>query len=265
MSLTNKTIANTYKDVLQIDNSNNGASAIIKTVKSGNGVDTALRLSKEVVSVRPSTTETTTALRVQAYEGNTLLQVDSTNTEVKALGQYVNTQTKQFVLASVNGEPHTANTWTMMSAIGNTRFNSTAIEMGTGGTPATTYDISSTNEADNLVQCMWYVPFNIAIDSCNVWFGADEASGDTVKFSVMSYTVSTANDATGGDLSAGVENCVSPSTIAGAGHEIAYYQALTVSTANVDAGKVIIAYVHQDDVNADLTVNMQLVYHLRST
>ena len=265
MSLTNKTIANSYKDILELDNDNDGIDATARTVKSGNGNDSALRLSRDIVSIRPSNAETTTALRVQSYEGSTLLQVDSTNTEAKALGQYVNTNIKQFNICSVNGEPHTANTWTMMSAMGNSRWNTVSLEMGTGSTPATTYDISSTNEADNLVQCMWYVPYNIAIDSCNVWFGADDASGDTVKFSVMSYTVSTANDATGGDLSAGVENCVSPSTIAGAGHEIAYYQALTVSTANVDAGKVIIACVHQDGTNADLTVNMQLVYHLRST
>ena len=76
-------------------------------------------------------------------------------------------------------------------------------------------------------------------------------------------TVDTSNSSTGGDLSSGVENCVSPATITGAGREQAYYQALTVSTADVDAGKVIMACVAQDGTNADLTVNMQLVYHLR--
>ena len=79
----------------------------------------------------------------------------------------------------------------------------------------------------------------------------------------MSYTVDSANGSTGGDLSSGVENCVSPSTITGAGREQAYYQALTVSTADVDAGKVIMACVAQDGTNSDLSVNMQLVYHLR--
>tara|TARA_Y100001963_G_scaffold30240_1_gene41362 strand:- start:975 stop:1775 length:801 start_codon:yes stop_codon:yes gene_type:complete len=265
MSLTNKTIANTYKDVLQIDNSNNGASAIIKTVKSGNGVDTALRLSKEIVSVRPSTSETSTALRVQSYEGSTLLQVDSTNTAVKALGQYVNTGVQSFGLGSVNAHPASADTWTMLGKdMGSHRFNTVPVTLGTGSSPATTYDVSGGNVAMNLVQSIWYVPFNIAIDSVKVWFGADAASGDDVKFSVMSYTISTANDATGGDLSAGVENCVSPSTITGAGYEQAYYQSLTVNTANVDSGKAIVACVHQNGTNADLTVNMQLVYHLRS-
>ena len=37
MSLTNKTIANTYKDVLQVDNSNSGITTSRKYIKSGDG------------------------------------------------------------------------------------------------------------------------------------------------------------------------------------------------------------------------------------
>jgi len=133
--------------------------------------------------------------------------------------------------------------------------------MGTGSSPATTLTI--TNTAAFAVKYYWYVPFDLSIISCNVWFGADAASGDVVKFSVMSYTVDTSNGSTGGDLSSGVENCVSPSTVTGAGREQAYMQNLTISTADVDAGKVIMACVAQDGDNSDLSVNMQLVYHLR--
>ena len=79
----------------------------------------------------------------------------------------------------------------------------------------------------------------------------------------MSYTVDSANGSTGGDLSSGVENCASPSTITGAGREQAYYQALTVSTADVDAGKVICAFVSQDGTSSDLSCNMQLIWHCR--
>ena len=110
---------------------------------------------------------------------------------------------------------------------------------------------------------MWYVPFNITIDSCNVWFGADDATGDAVKFSVMQYAVDSANGATSGDLSSGSELCNQSLPFNGQGYEQAYYGAMTVASANVDAGKVIMACVHQNGTNADLTVNMQLVYHLR--
>ena len=266
MSFTNRTIADTYKDILQVDNSNNGISTSTLTIKSGNGIETCTSISDDQLTIRPKNDNTTDTFNIRNASGTELFKVDSTNTAIKALGQYVNTGVQSFGLGSINGNPASADTWTMLGKdMGSHRFNSVPITMGTGSSPATTYDVSGGNVAMNLVQSIWYVPFNIAIDSCNVWFGADASTGDVVKFSVMSYTISTANDATGGDLSAGVENCVSPSTITGAGYEQAYYQSLTISNANVDAGKVIVACVHQDGTNSDLTVNMQLVYHLRST
>ena len=93
--------------------------------------------------------------------------------------------------------------------------------------------------------------------------GISTGSVIPVKFSIMSYTVDSANGSTGGDLSSGVENCASSAAITSAGYEQAYYQSLTVSTANVDSGKVIMAFCHQDGTNSDLSVKMQLVYHLR--
>jgi len=113
-----------------------------------------------------------------------------------------------------------------------------------------------------MVSRFWYVPFNITIDSVHVWFGADASTGDVVKFSVMSYDVVTTAGSTSGDLSSGVENCVSPATITGAGYEQAYYQSLTVSTANINSGKIIMCFVSQDGTSSDLTCNLQIVYHL---
>ena len=103
----------------------------------------------------------------------------------------------------------------------------------------------------------------IPIDRIVWWSGADAATGDAVKFSVMQYAVDSANGATSGDLSSGSELCNQSVPFNGQGYEQAYYGALTVASANVDAGKVILACVHQDGTNSDLTVNMQLVYHLR--
>ena len=96
-----------------------------------------------------------------------------------------------------------------------------------------------------------------------VWFGADAASGDTVKFSVMAYDIDSDNGSTSGDLTNGAQHCASASTIAGAGYEQSYYQRISPSTANVASGKALMAFVHQDGTNADLSVNMQIVYHLR--
>ena len=262
MSLTAKTKASSYKDILIVPNSNSGIDATTRNITSGDGTISAIGLSDDVLTVTPQTDDTTAVFKVTDKDSNALLNVDSSNDLVKAgIGQHiVNTQIKGFNLSSSNSQPTTADTWSMMAAMGQDRFT-TDLQFGTGSTPATTYTVATT--AMDLVQAIWYLPFNITIDSVNVWFGQDAATGEAVKFSVMSYDIVTAPTSSGGDLSNGAEVCVSPSTVAGFGYEQAYMQNLTISTADVDAGKVIMAGVSQASTNSDLTVNMQLVYHLR--
>ena len=262
MSLTGKTKAASYKDILQMNNSNNGVDTTARNVVDGEGTASAISLADDYFSVAPVNDDTTSTFLVTDKDANRLFKVDSSNDVVKAgIGQHiVNTNIKEFAMDFNTGRPDTADTW---YALPSTFNNSTAneLEMGTGSTPATTLTIANT--AYIAVKHYWYVPFDITIDSCNVWFGADAASGDVVKFSVMAYSADNANGSTSWDLSSGTEVCVSPDTITGAGREQIYYQALTVSTADVPVGKVIMACVAQDGTNADLSVNMQLVYHLR--
>ena len=263
MSLTGKTKSSTYKDLLQMNNSNSGVDTITRNVVDGEWTASAISLSDDSLRVIPQNDDNVGLFLVRDKDGNTLFAVDSTNDLVKAgVGLHiVNTNIKEFSMDASEQSPDTADTWTALTAQQCNMNNLGELEMGTGSTPATTLTIATT--AQTVVKHYWHVPFNITIDSCNVWFGADAASGDVVKFSVMAYTPDSANGSTSGDLSSGVEVCVSPSTVTGAGYEQAYYQALTVSTADVAAGKVIMACVHQDGTNADLSVNMQLVYHLR--
>lgn len=265
MSLTNKTIASSYKDLLQIDNSNNGLSTSTKSIKSGDGTNSCVSISDDQFTIQPQNDNTTNVMTVKNVGGTSLVQVDSTNTTVKALGQYVNTNIQSFGLGSINSNPSTDN-WTMLGKdMGGHRFNTVPITMGSGGTPATTYDVSGGNVASNLVQSIWYLPFNITIDSVHVWQGADASSGDDMDYSVMSYAISTATDATGGDLSDGVQVAVSPSSIDHAGYDRAIYQSLTVSSANVNSGRALVALMKAGGNNSDYTVSMQVVYHLRST
>lgn len=265
MSLANKTIANTYKDLLQIDNSNNGISTSAIAIKSGDGTSSSTSLSDDSLAVKPQNDDNTDVFTVKSKSNTSLFKVDSTNTVVQALGQYVNTNIQSFGIGSVNSNPSTDN-WTMLGKdMGGHRFNSVPITMGSGGTPATTYDVSGGNVASNLVQSIWYLPLNITIDSVHVWQGADASSGDDVDYSVMSYAISTANDATGGDLSDGVQVAVSPSTLDPFGYDRALYQSLTVSSANVNSGRVLVALMKPGSNNSDFTVSMQVVYHLRST
>ena len=262
MSLTGKTKAGSYKDILQMNNSNSGIDTTVRNVVDGEGTASVISLSDDQLNVTPQNDDNSRVFGVVDKDANYLLTVDSNNDLVKAgIGQHiVNTNIKEFAMDSQEASPDTADTWHALTSSSN-HTDTNELEMGTGSTPATTLTIANT--AYLAVKHYWYVPFDITIDSCNVWFGADAASGDVVKFSVMAYTADNANGSTSGDLSSGTEVCVSPATITGAGREQIYYQALTVSTADVPVGKVIMACVAQDGTNADLTVNMQLVYHLR--
>ena len=262
MSLTGKTKASSYKDILQMNNSNSGVDTITRNVVDGEGTASALSISDDSLVVQPINDDTTSTFKVQDKDNNNLLSIDSTNDLVRAgIGQHiVNTNIKEFAMDYTEANPAVADTWYALVSTFN-HSDSNELTMGTGSTPATTLTIANT--ANIVVKHYWYVPFNITIDSCNVLWGSDAADNEDVKFSVMSYTVDTANGSTGGDLSSGVENCVSPAVVTDAGREQIYYQALTISTADVDAGKVIMACVAQDGTNADLSINMQLVYHLR--
>ena len=262
MSLTGKTKASTYKDLLQMNNSNSGIDASTRVIVDGEGTESVLAISDDVCVIKPKNDDGTTLFQVTDKDANNLLRVDSSNDLVKAgIGQHiVNTNIKEFAMDYTEANPAVADTWYALVSTFN-HSDSNELTMGTGSTPATTLTIANT--ANIVVKHYWYVPFNITIDSCNVLWGSDAADNEDVKFSVMSYTVDTGNASTGGDLSSGVENCVSPAVVTDAGREQIYYQALTVSTADVDSGKVIMACVAQDGTNADLSINMQLVYHLR--
>ena len=259
MSFTGKTKASTYKDILQMNNSNSGVDTTTRNVVDGEGTASSISISDDVLTVKPQNDDTTALFNVQDSDSNNLLVVDSTNDLIKAgLTQTaVNTQIQHFGFSS-NALLPTNTNWQGVPSFA--QETQSRLEMGSGSTPDSSLTISL--NGDDLVGHIFYVPVNLTIDSCSVWVGADAASGDVINFSVMSYDIDTSNGSTGGDLTSGAV-IASGGDITNAGYEQAYYQALTVSSANVDLGRAIVACVHQDGTNSDLTVNMQLVYHTR--
>ena len=53
------------------------------------------------------------------------------------------------------------------------------------------------------------------------------------------------------------------SDVTNAGSEQAYKSTWTVGSTDVDAGKVILAFVRSDSVNSDYSLNITVKYHLR--
>ena len=264
MSLTGKTLASTYPSLLKSASDSDGIDATTRNITDGEGTASAISLSDDQLKVTPQNDNTTSTVNVTNAGGSSILTVDTTNNLVKVNAAQVSATTaiKDFYLLSSAGFPSTTDTWAALGQGGGGRTSSVAeVQGGTGSTPQTGFVIGTT--ADDMVDVGWYVPFNITIDSCSVWFGANGASGDTVKFSVMSYAVDTSNGSSGGDLSSGAELCASPSALSGAGYEQSYYQLLTIASGDVAAGRMIVAFAHKDGTNSPLSVRMQLVYHIR--
>jgi len=260
-SFTGSALKDVYKDILHTDNSNTGLSTSLKTIACGDGDLTALQLSTNAMVCSPSA-DGTRVFQIEDKDGNDLFTVDSTNDLVKlGIGQHTaNTQYAHFGIGSGDS------VWAGASA-GNhyaVPFNSIATQAlvggGTGTDPATTFLVAST--ADDMVGCLWYVMDDITIDRVIWWTGADAATSETFRAHLMYYTIDQGNTSTSGDLSSGAVSAYS-ADLTGLGYEQSYYNQMTISAADIDAGKAIMFFFRADSVNSDFTVNATIKYHLR--
>lgn len=258
MSFTGKQKKDTYKDILQVGNSNNGVSTSVTNVKAGDGSSSSLSVSDRALQVK-SATNNTAALDVQNASGTSKLLVDTTNSIVKANGVHVNTQYANFGIGSGNSK------WA--GALANRHyavpFNSIAhqekVSIGTSTDPNTSLTVSTTG--DDLTCVIWHVLDSITIDRVVWWSGADETTGDTTRCHLMSFDIDPDNGSTGGDLSNGVV-LADGADITNAGSEQAYYQQMTIQSADVHADKVILFTFMSDSVNSDFSINATIKYHI---
>ena len=257
MSLSGKTLKDTYIDLLQLDNSNSGTPTTVRNVKDGAGNSTALMVSDDQVRINPVNDDTTLALAVRATSGATVLGVDTTNQLVSASGNTVNTQYAYFSVVTTHFSSAAANEhYAIPFANGNNAATTSYISLGTGTDPATSVDTNSV--AYKLVPVMWYVPDNMTIDAVYSLEGADAATGDTTRMHLMSYdfTSGATSPLTNGTLLA------HNSDVTNAGYEQPYLSTWTVDSSDVVAGKVILAAFRSDSNNSDYSLTIKVKYHL---
>ena len=267
-SFTGNSIKDVYKDILHTSNSNTGLSTTIKQITCGDGDGTSLYLSQRNLKVQPST-DTTTNTVIYDADGNALVTVDSTNDLVKAgIGQHtVNTQFKTFGLTDFSpaAGAHHPLTVTTGGAEGTFTGDTNAGDWGgTGANPATTLTVASATE--QFVPVVWFVRANITIDE--VHYAASCDDGSTINLHVNSYTIGTGSSTTAGDLSSGATlalsgsgtGSLSPITV---DDDRLSNGTLTLLSQNVDSGKVIIAFIENVGGTDDVSVQLNLKYHLR--
>ena len=254
MALTNKTIASTYGDILQVDNSGSGRTANGTVVKDGLGQSTALTLGGDKAKLTPSS-DTTALLTIENAAGTDLLTVDATNTAIKVgtTQSYVNTQIQRFQV--FDAQP-TADTHHPLHVDGSWETSMTLNDFGTGTDPADTFTISG--NAERLVLAYWYIPAAITIDEVRV-ISAGEAA-DTINFHLKSYTLGTGTGSTAGDLTSGALLAHNGSTLT-IGADRLTTTTLTIDSANVAADKVVLAFFENVGATTDVTAQLIVKYH----
>ena len=260
--LTGKTPSATHKDLLKIENSNSGIDDTLRQIESGSGVGSALYIEKNSIKVQP-TADDTGVVHVKDKDGDSIFKIDTTNDLVSSLGHYSNTQYAYFGANYVDISGLAANTHYPIpfssSSGGATGTND--VDFGTGTDPSDTFTTADTDTqyASQIVPMLWRVPDNITIDSITHIEGADNATGDTTRMHLKSFTFTSGATAclTAGALLA------HNSDVTNAGNEQPYLSTWTVDSANVDAGKVILCFFRSDSVNSDFSINVTVKYHLR--
>ena len=261
MSFTGKSPSQTYKDILQIDNSNSGADSTARIIKTGNGASSAISLSDRHLKIKSNTTNTT-ALDVLNASDASKFSVDTTNNQVKALGHHVNTQYAYFGVSSGVGANFATNRHHVLSFGGNTQTDALAdnFQLGTDTDPATSFTTAdgASTDASLIVPCMWLVPDNITIDGVYSLEGGDNATGATTRMHLMSYTF---NSGSTSALASGTL-LAHNSDVTNAGSEQAYKSTWTVDSSSVAADKVILATFLTTDVTGDYSASVIVKYHL---
>ena len=141
MSLTNRTISSSYKDILQVDNSGSGLTTSLQVVKDGEGNQACLYISDDNLKIQPENDDTAVLVTINDKDSNNIVTVDSTNDLVKALGNHVNTQFAHFGVNYVDFSAVAADTHYPIpfsgASGGATATND--VDFGTGTDPDTTF------------------------------------------------------------------------------------------------------------------------------
>ena len=259
-SFTGKTFSNFYKNILGINQaSNTGIDSTVRTVQDGDGNNTALSLGTRAVKVTNTTHNTTTAFVTTNSDDENILAVDTTNSLVKAGASQVNALTlyKEMGLyefspnAAGNHYPLIANRVGMQGAEALTYDD----DWGNATDPPTTLDVSGLTDPENTVAVYWYLDNNITLDSVRYMTVADGTV--TLSLHLFAYDI----DGTTGDLSNGVVHATAASASAAAGKLLT--GTLTLSTADIDADKVVVGFVENVTDTSDVSIGFNIKYHIR--
>ena len=260
--LKDTTIAGGYKSLLRVDD-NTGVGDALVQVTDGDGNNTCLKLSEDILEIQGKDTDGNVLL-VESVGGTDIFKINSSVPYLQALGNYVNTQYAHFGANATASSNYADDTHQALPFNG-LGFGSITHppEFGTSLDPEATFTTSNTDNhrASDLVPCLWFVPDNITIDDIYAFVGSDSVDSDTAtRIHLFQYTF---NSGSTSALTSGSVIAHSTSDTNNAGDEQAYKTTLSKDVTDIAAGQVIVATFRSDSINGDFSINITCKYHLR--
>ena len=260
---TGTTPASHYKRDLTLNQtSNTGFENTAKEVQTGDGVSSAVSIGKAGMIVKPTSSalDTTGNFNVQTSGGDQILQANTDDSTVKAGASLANVLTMhksmglyEFSPASAGYHyPLIANRVGMQGAEALTAD----ADWGNGTDPATTLDVSGLTDPENAIAVYWNIHHNITLDSVNYHVIADGTA--TINIHLFSYTIDVSSGY--GDLSAGAVCASGSASAIATGTKKG---TLSLDSANVDSGKVIVGFIENVTDTSDLSIVLDIYYHIR--
>lgn len=256
-SFAGKKIKNTYGDILHTDNNNAGLSTGLKTIKTGKDNSSSLALSTTRTLVKPAL-DNVAVFNVQDKSGNVLLECDSVNDRVKALGNDVNTLVKEFSLFdfSPTAGVHNPMICNPVMSGGDAVMVEDTSAFGNGANPATTLDLSTDGTPKTILACMWYAPYTVEVTEVRALATAD--GSQSMKFNLYYFDMDVSSNH--GDLSNGTRIAYS-SSISATSSTIKT-DTLTLDNQRIPASRVVLGFVEAETDTSDITANLIMKYYL---
>ena len=264
MALKTKTIAQAYKDLLVLNNSNGGLSSSGTTILDGNGNSSSVVLGKDRFHVRPSSAESTAVFQVKAKDGTTLFYVDSTNKEVRSgtSETIINTQTHQFGLYdfSSTSNAHHMMMASPMFATASSFSMDGGENLGTDAAPDTSKTISA--DAHEWIPFIFKPEANIIVQSGSIIIST-EGDASSVTSNIMRYDFDEGSSSTAGDLTNGslvlTNLAIEPND-----DRIAHYDyTLIAGNKELSTSQCLVACIRQPTTTYDITCTATIKYHFK--
>jgi len=260
-SLAGKSPANTYKSLLKVADETNGVSATASQIEDGEGTSTCISVGDDNFKVKPQSDNTTTTFEVENVSGSNLLTVDSSNSVVKVGTSQVSATTQLLQFAAFNLTPVAGTHYFVPLCAINFTSNVAGIPEvanGTGTDPDTSLDAGDTT--DDLVNSLFYTPFNITIDGVSFMVSTDTDTDTTINVHLYKFTMTNAGGTSDGNLSNGTLLANGQAT--SVDRNVIKTVSASIDSSSVSSGEVIACFVENVTNTDKIKLQVQVKYHI---